>query len=466
MNDFFGRILNPDNRLADTLLSLSNQPNLARAGLMGLEEIDSRLAAEEQAKKEASTVARNMKLKILEKSLEAFQRPDLTEEQRAKIGNDISTLSGDLGVDPTSLMNIPPVQPEPIKLGGSLVQKGPDGKFSVIAKDESRVQPPPKGVVVPRGGKYVSPDGQLLVDNPAPTSPAASKTLRESPMAIAERELSSLEAELSANPENKDLQERVKRQRAYVSRVASGTSRATEMARTEDLEALKERWLSSGEINDLLPYAVANIRATLPKAQAGKAEQALKAQVMGVNTFRSTAERLNETLMSNPTAATNPAGVSEFINNFAADIAGVSGLMVDVFKGKIDPELGRNPENYSVIRSIAADRREVKQMILDLALAYASASGLGQGRFLSNADVERAINQMGGGSRDWRVIMAGANSVYDSMLAKLASTAKVEAGDLSVNTNDIGSPGTAQTGKDGWQTLPNGVRVRMKRDAQ
>lgn len=114
---------------------MSRNEGNRKSGMMRLNEIqrkeEAALKADAAATEKAQAISREIKMKILDASTEAYQRPDLTEEQRFQIGTDIAKLGKDLEIDVSPYLNLPPesslTKPQTLSPGAQLV--GPDGKL-------------------------------------------------------------------------------------------------------------------------------------------------------------------------------------------------------------------------------------------------------------------------------------------------------------------------------------------------
>lgn len=444
-------------RIGTGVSLMSSNPNNRAAGeksLNAIREAEQDAATRKlNAEQEAAKISRQMKTKILETSVEAYQRPDLNEDQRFRIGTDIAILGKDLGIDVSPFLNLPQEAPEagPKTLSPGAQLVGADGK--VIAENKNvRTQTGEfeRLAAIPPAERSPEQNArlQMLTTRPAARAPAG-RAPTPSALGKAEQELSSLRQQAAAKPEDKALQARVARQEKYVERIAGGVTSANSTVNAASADEAIARYESSGDLNDLLDAASMRIKAdTTTTADKSKRLSAVRNQAASVKAFRSTAERLSETLQADPTVITDPAKLAGFANEAAANVRGAANLAIRAFGAKVDPELGMNPEKYGVMRQIQTGSREVKTMILNLALAAAAAQGLGEGRDLSNADVQRAIDQMGGGSRDPAVILAGVDSAYQAMLERLESRALAESGELTIDTTPVARPAQGATG--GW----------------
>lgn len=215
-------------------LSMFNADPAIRQGgynrLGDIRERDERLAQEEAAKQEkAASLAQKIKLKVLDTSLQALQRPDLTEEQRTAIADDVVKLGDDLGVDVSPFLSIPAAQPAfQSKVGkefsdrSALVRQFGEGSPEVQSFDKTAAGtqkqttgeferlnaiPPEQRSpeVKARLAKLTAPAGGITIQNIPPGNvPATTTTLNDLQKKVMEADAGI--SQLETNLENFDAQ--------------------------------------------------------------------------------------------------------------------------------------------------------------------------------------------------------------------------------------------------------------------
>ena len=396
----------------------------------GLARIASYDAQEDATTKTAQAV----QLKILDASLKALSSGNLDQAQAGPVIENSMRLAKGLGVDigdPASLFV--PKQVEDVRVGNTIARKGADGLYEpVFTAPDTKAQRP---INVPPQGQVLSPDGKtLLYENKNKrSSGAAAKpiTPRYVNVIYPDKSIEMIDAN------NKEEVSAAKSRKGVFSTAVGATERQGG-ANAYDFQTNMESYEKSGDLNDLYRAAISAIDAD-PTTNADRAKRkgAIKSRVTGVNAFRATAERLSSVIAEDPTVITDAAKVAGLANNFMNETKAAMNILVRAGGFRIDPEKGLDPDNYPVMRQIQTGSREVKTMILNMALASAAAQGLGSGRDLSNADVERAIDQIGGGSKDPAVLLSGVDSAYQGMLTFLEEQAKTEAGIIDIDDSPI-----------------------------
>ena len=100
----------------------------------------------------------------------------------------------------------------------------------------------------------------------------------------------------------------------------------------------------------------------------------------------------------------------EDINTFVAKFAGTADDLIQegaALWREISPEVSTNIESYKgVFDGLGIESSRFRSATFGLALQYAAASGLGEGRSLTDADIERAIRAIGSDRSDPEAIIA------------------------------------------------------------
>ena len=106
-------------------------------------------------------------------------------------------------------------------------------------------------------------------------------------------------------------------------------------------------------------------------------------------------------------------GEEEDINTFVANFAGKADDLIQegaALWREISPEVSTNIESYKgVFDGLGIESSRFQSATFGLALQYAAASGLGEGRSLTDADIERAIRAIGSDRSDPAAIIAVLN---------------------------------------------------------
>jgi hypothetical protein len=417
--DFLNRIFTPG-RIA-TGLALSSEPESQAYGIASLNrQQDERVAAQEQ-EREAQTVATKMKMTILQKSLEAYQRPDINEEQRSKIGNDISILSQDLGVDPSALMNLPPTAQEPIKVGGSLVQKNADGSYETLFTDPSKGSKPLRPVVAKPGDEVYDNEGNLLATNKnaRPTAAGSSKLgYMEGNKAEAKVKLDKAEADFN--------------KREDLSSLASYANRFVDYRKQSGLIGVGEAKEIRGSFNK--PFTALKDFDTQ---------------------YNSAIEILNK----DPEAITAGGSAAAGITGATANLLGVIGTILP-----IDPGFSDDAESWqNELNEVAGDRAQYHSIIHSLALMNAMASGLASGG-LSNKDMERSILEFGGSIRSAGQARRKLREMRAKMKDALKNRLEVAVEDYSTSSEEPMQP-AAQPAGQAMQQAPVSIGSDQEFDA-
>lgn len=149
---------------------------------------------------------------------------------------------------------------------------------------------------------------------------------------------------------------------------------------------------------------------------ANKWEQQIAQREGAINGFTEIARDMAERLRDDPDIRTMPGRAGAFFNEVATDFSVLAKTVAGQFNREI-PEHLWNPDNVAGLRKLGTLSAEQKTAMLSLALSYAAASGMGEGRALSNADVERALRAVGANSGDPVVVMAAVESARDTLIA-------------------------------------------------
>jgi len=103
----------------------------------------------------------------------------------------------------------------------------------------------------------------------------------------------------------------------------------------------------------------------------------------------------------------------ENINTFVANFAGKADDLIqegEALWREISPETSTNIDSYKgVFDGLGIESSRFRSATFGLALQYAAASGLGEGRSLTDADIERAIRAIGSDRSDPEAIIAVLN---------------------------------------------------------
>jgi hypothetical protein len=103
-------------------------------------------------------------------------------------------------------------------------------------------------------------------------------------------------------------------------------------------------------------------------------------------------------------------------------------------------------DDYVLPKSLAAASATTKTNLFSLALLYASMIGLGEGRSLTDTDVERAIDALGAGSNSFEILNAKLNAIEQIGYDGLAARAKVNP-KLSLSGVSMGSGAGLKVGE-------------------
>jgi hypothetical protein len=96
-------------------------------------------------------------------------------------------------------------------------------------------------------------------------------------------------------------------------------------------------------------------------------------------------------LIDNPDAYTNVGALAGLVSGFGAEIEAFGRLVgIDV-----DPRVMDITQYSSFMTELGVDNAEMQSAMFQIALAWAGASGLGQGRALTDKDVEHALTAIG-----------------------------------------------------------------------
>ena len=165
-----------------------------------------------------------------------------------------------------------------------------------------------------------------------------------------------------------------------------------------------------------------------------------KDRVAKFNTLSRSAEELINKLQESPDAATTVGLLAGFGNRIKTEsiaLARQAGLKID----SIDEGLARFGGVLDA-GGLAGKAKVFRTGVLSVALQFAGVSGLGQGRALTDKDVERAIGLVTGGSVDPIIIADTLTSGLQFLRFGLEESARVEGfefgGNIQLRDFDVG----------------------------
>lgn len=157
----------------------------------------------------------------------------------------------------------------------------------------------------------------------------------------------------------------------------------------------------------------------LTKSQAGQEKIKWDDKVIAATNFVQSSNKIADGVIENP----SKLGVTGLIGRVAGEVKGIvsnlKGLGVDT------SSVSQSVDDYD-FGTLGAESAGFKTDMLNLALLFAGASGLGTGRELTNADVQRAVDAIGASTNDPSQLVARIASAQDSLVNNLKTTAKVK----------------------------------------
>jgi hypothetical protein len=345
---------------------MNANPNIRQRGYERAQDIQSRRDLEAQRMQELqdrqSAAAQKIKMTVLQTSLQALQRPDLTPEQRDMIGGDVRTLMADLGMgeaEANSMLNIPPAASEDVEVGGTIFRKDPaTGNYTPVAVDTSRQRTGQNQVLRP-GAIMVSPDGKEIARNDNP--------------------------QWNPNPATST------RQPSFKESVKGEVD--------DKFASAKTKFEQTGELSDLMSYAqrffdkrVAD--GMIGVGEAAKGREVINGTARGLLDFDKQYKKAVDILNKDPEAITAGGAAAKGITSGTANVLGVIGTLLP-----IEPGFSTALEDWQEeLNQVAGDRSQYHSIILNLATMNAIVTGLADGR-MSNQDIERSIAEIGGDIR-------------------------------------------------------------------
>ena len=153
----------------------------------------------------------------------------------------------------------------------------------------------------------------------------------------------------------------------------------------------------------------------LTRAQRGKEIQEFRASKRATKTFLAEAEKIKA--VATPEALGAVGGVARFADNVAAQTAGVLRAFNKTAPADLSPDR---------IVELAGKSAGMQTALFNLALQYAAAIGLGEGRALTDADITRALKAIGAKDASPNQLASRLDIVAD----KVATRVIIEGGDI------------------------------------
>ena len=160
--------------------------------------------------------------------------------------------------------------------------------------------------------------------------------------------------------------------------------------------------------------------AELTKAQRGKAIDEFQNRTVAARRFA----KLSNSVLKGVEKRAGQIGVVGAITRMGDELQSIASNVSTEFGVDVS-EVSENIEDYN-LGGLANASAEFQTNMFSLALIFASASGLGEGRALTDKDVQRAIDAIGGGTNSFGQLSSRLRAIQTNMLDDLTITADVK----------------------------------------